>query len=132
MRLWEEERTGGSARRRAEGPTPAKGPNGSRRNVRPSVRRIGDKRALAPKNVWEPLRVTEKGSGGYVGERWMSSELEGECGVEVSCTILTPGRRSPATVTIDDNNDPAKSRAVVRKPSIKGGRRLLKSLSTAS
>jgi len=138
MRLWEEERAVGgstSARGRKDKgrpTTPARtGPNGSsRRNVRPSVRRIGDKRALAPKNVWEPLGVVKKGSGGYVGERWMSSELEGECGVEVSCTVLTPGRRGAGT--IDDNHNPSKSRAIVRKPSIKGGRRLLKSLGAAS
>lgn len=106
MRLWEDDESE-RARRRAIGIS--RSDSSSKRgkvNVRPRVRRIGDpaakksssSAAKSTKNVWKKLHVGGDDASRRV-ERWMSSEQEDECGVEVTCTMTPPKwRHSPLTL----------------------------------
>ena len=117
MRQWEDEEAE-RARRKKFGlamPDPKR-----KKNVRPSVRRIGEPVVAKKKgqneskkekkdksttisvkkeiNAWKPMKVDKSSS--MKNECWMSLDREGECGVEVACNVSTP-RQSSTGVSVD-------------------------------
>ena len=144
MRLWEEEHAAIRAGKRNHVLDKRMGKGNGKRNVRPSVRKIGQPRPYTSSsttaqncNKWKPLSREQNSSGR--SERWMS--LDGgqggdEIGVEVACTIPSPGRTS---ATSNNKKDLSMSNGV-DVPKIHGGnggshksskmkKRLLKGLS---
>ncbi|KAL3822101.1 hypothetical protein ACHAXA_011879 [Cyclostephanos tholiformis] len=124
MRLWEDDEIE-RARRKALGVGPRQDYTSrrSRVNVRPSVRRIGDPVVRSsdamsstatppPKYAWEKLHLVGDDAGHRI-ERWMSSEQEGECGVEVTCTT----KRAPAF----GKQSRSPSLAMANRPRRRGG-----------
>ena len=104
MRLWEDDEASRAGRRALRIGYPRRDISSrrSRVNVRPSVRRIGDPIVMssdatkstvvavaAPqKYAWEKLHPGGDDACRWI-VRWMSSDQEGECGVEVTCTMRT-------------------------------------------
>lgn len=107
MRHWMEEGEGKGIRRKlGSGGGIGQANDGNyikraKKNVRPTVRRIGAPPAVkvrpAPrvKNVWKPL--TPEGNQNGRTERWISTEKEDEVGVEVVCTIPDKTPAPPTT-----------------------------------
>ena len=151
MRLWEEEEA--ERARRISSGKPAVDNDSNRRsklNVRPHVRRIGDrpdakqkkvpttssrkpraKSASPPKNVWKPINVEKSSS--RRSERWMAFEHEDECGVEVECSLATLRKSSKPKhmhIELPKDQSPPPQDGSTPKPSMK--KRLLRSLSTTT
>lgn len=145
MRLWEEENAAIRAGKRQVVDI-----KGVKRNVRPSVRRIGQKPPVSkpvtvPKNVWKPLSMADGGGkGSRMGrnERWIESNQDGDIGVEVACTLppsptggsapnkkgLSLRRLSGPPILQVGNNESASS----SKGASKMKKRLLKSISSSA
>ena len=111
MRLWEEEKAE-RTRKRNSGVAASDSSKRNKVNVRPSVRRIGDPKvtkelhdtASSPSsashnNDWKPLHVET--SPTRKNERWMSTEQNDECGVEVECTVAATHKRRLTTLDIN-------------------------------
>ena len=148
MRHWMEEGEGKGGRRKlGSGAGMGQYSNVARpgkKNVRPTVRRIGAPPAVkvrpAPrvKNVWKPL--TPEGNQNGRTERWISTEKEDEVGVEVACTIpdKTPAPPTASPRDIKDVDLMNEQQPQEESGSSNGNKqstmkiRLLKSLSNAT